>query len=642
MSITINYYPTTSRKFATGLGQDVGSLRTLVNMLQIFIPNSLIQLQAKEVLKWRMVDDDKRKTDILRKLSNSPVRLTVSELSAEIKKVPGEPAPWQIKGVLQAIMPGQKQAVLQDGSLVFHEGHSVRAAMRSWPIRNFLSTAIGLGLLNWNRITGDVSLSKDGYQLATAEHLDGASLSEAEKSVLRSSYMSYPYAVGFLRALEGQEKGLNKFELGEKFGFAGEGGFTSFGEDLYISSMKEAYRQNNKEMIKTIRSNWESTSDKYIRGLASTLSQLDLVKIDSKPIYFTNSKTNKTSSFSIPVYSLTGLGRYYLGIALGRSKHKRTTKIVTWDMLATKGNVTYVRTVRALILKELTESKGLTAEQLSKKINENKINKKQVLQGIIVSPEEVVDHISGLNGIGLQIDFTMQHRYELKDPISDFEIPISAKDLPQKDNVQHEQDELRPLLKRLDHRYLQLVELALDSDQNSEYSQFESLTMELLLRQLDFKGKVLGGSSKPDGIAWDDEGNFLIVDTKAYNNGYSLAGNTDKVARYIDDVRSRNPKLDTDWWKVVPESLDVKTNLRFMYVSGKFAGNYLKLLTALRTRTNARGGLTTVEKLLLTAEYYLREENYTHQSLLDDWTNNNIDRKEYLPKLRGLLKDSII
>lgn len=634
MAITLNYYPKKVKRFSTGLGQDVGSLRSMIDMLQVFVVGSSIQRKAKAKMSWQFGDEPELKNSILNKLSTEPVLLTTDDLASEYPKKTGKPAVWKIRSVLPAIMDGQSIAKNEDESIPTDpSGNVFKTPMRAWPIRNFISSAIGLGLLNWNRINGNISLTRLGKQLAEAKHLVSEELTSDELTLLQLAFMSYPYAVAFLRSLENNKEGLNKFQLGETFGFAGEAGFTSFGEELYVGALTEAYESGDSFRIKKIKSNWESTSDKYIRGIASMLSKLKLISIIPQPFSYKNPKTGKNSHFSLTAYKLTGYGRENLGIALGRSKHKRTTKIITWDMLCTKGNVVYIRTIRALILMELDNSNGLTAGQIANKINANKVNKMPIFEGTTISGEEVSDHIKGLNGIGIQIDTSSSNKYVLKDPLQDFEIPITASQLPKKDNVQRQQDELRPLLAHVDHRYLQLVELALDSSQNSEYSMLESMTMELLLTYLDFDGASLGGANKPDGIAWDSDGNFLIVDTKAYDNGYSLAGNTDKVARYIDDVRARDSNRTSTWWTQVPESLNVDDNLSFMYVSGSFTGNYRKLLKDLRARTNARGGLTTVEKLLLTSEVYLTNNKYGHTQLLRDWTNDAIEHDEYYGQL---------
>lgn len=631
MTITINYYPKKNKEFSIGLGQDVGSLRSIIDILQIFIPNSNIQLQLFRRFEWR-IKDKRLEKNFREKLSSFPVVLTVSDLTAEYRKNVGEPASIYAKSIIGALLDGQKWANDKDNNPILDSNFNrIKFPMRSWPMRNFIGMMIGMGLLDWNRRNGEVVLTQLGDSLALTQHGVGENLSSAEKKIFTIVFMSYPYTVGFLRALSMSNRPMTKFELGENFGFANEEGFTAYGERLYLKSMKEAYESGDKVLIKEMKNNWESTADKYMRNFASILGKLNLVRYSEKKIpYVTHHGISKT--FSIPAYEMTGEGRKALGIAMGKSSHKRSKKNVSWDMLATKGEVVYIRTVRALILKSLSESKHLTAEQIADKVNNNKINEKHVLNRETVTADEVIDHIAGLNGIGLQIDLIHGY-YQLKDNISDFEIPVNGNDLPKKSNVMRQQDEVRPYLRNLDHRYLQLIELALDSSKNDQYAQFESLTMELLFKQLNFNGLSMGGSSKPDGVAWDGEGNFIIIDTKAYSNGYSLANNTDKVFRYIDDIRKRNSTYSNKWWENVPESLNVVDDLRFVYVSGFFTGNYLKLLNDLRGRTNSKGGLVEVTKLLLTGELYLRRGATKHDALLNSWVDDRISFEEYSPIL---------
>lgn len=631
MTITINYYPKKQKAFSIGLGQDVGSLRTLIDILQVFIKGSVIQRRLIQRLEWR-ISDVKLKEHLIQVLNADDVSPTVDDLTAEYKKLPGKPPSVFAKSLLGALVDGQKWVEDEDKHRVLNaQGDEFKYPMRGWPLRNFISLQLGMGLLNWDRTNGEVTLTELGRKLALAEHSNDEILTDEEKATLVEVFMSYPYTVGFLRALSQSSTEMTQFELGENFGFANEAGFTSFGAQLYVESMIDAVESQDKKLIKEIKANWESTGDKYIRGFASMLQKLGLVKIVNREIPYQDDK-GLPKTFLMPAYKLTGQGRKALGFAIGKSSHPRTVKFVMWDMLATHGEVVYIRTVRSLILKALNESNGLTAEQIADAINGNRINEKRVIENDVVTADEVVDHIAGLNGIGLEIDLNGTE-FVLKDPISDFEIPVNGDDLPKKSNVLRQQDTLRPYLQNVDHRYLQLIELALDSDSNAEYTQFESLTMELLFKQLDFSGLSLGGASKPDGIAWDEEGNLLIVDTKAYDKGYSLAGNTDKVWRYIEDLRARDDKRGNMWWKQVPENLNSNSDLRFMYVSGIFTGNYMTLLNDLRRRTEAKGGLVEVQKLLLSSEIYLRNEEYSHENLLDEWTNNQVLEEEYFERL---------
>ena len=623
MSITINYYPKKNRHFSLGLGQDVGTLRSLIDVVQLFIPNSQAQKKLIKRFDWR-ISDQKLKSHLIDVLTTSPVSPTVLDLTSEYKKEPGLPASIYAKSIIGAWLDGQKLVRDNNGNILQDiDGNNRRYPMRGWPLRNYLSVAIGFGLLHWDRTSSKVTITPQGRLLANTEHGVGEEFTKSEIDVLIEIFMSYPYFVGFLRALSNSCVSLNKFQLGESFGFANEAGFSSYGGDLYIESLSDALKAGDNELAKEIRSNWESTADKYIRQFGSILSKLNLVKKEYQ-IY----KIEDDLSFKIPSYKITGKGKQALGIASGISSHKRSVKFVMWDMLASKGEVVYIRTVRALILKFLSESAGLNAEELASKINSSQIQAKHVLNNEIVTAEEVSDHIDGLIGIGLEI-IKKHNLFILKDKISDFEIPVNGDDLPKKSNVMHQQDEIRPLLKSVDHRYLQLIELALDSSINSEYSQFESLTMEFIMKQLGFEGIALGGSNKPDGVAWDTEKNTIIVDTKAYDKGYSLAGNTDKVFRYITDLRAKYVNNSNPWWQKLPNDLNVQDRLKFIYVSGTFTGNYLKLLNDLRFRANTDGGLVEVAKLLLTGEKYLIDSSYGHTQLLSDWTNDQVLYDDY-------------
>lgn len=633
MTITINYYPKQNEKFAIGLGQDVGKIRTIINVLQIFIPDSLVQKDILNRFQWRLNDDELREkfTNILQETNVSP---TVKDLTAEYPKEVGVPATMYAKSILGVLLDGQQDAKTTDGRKILDSDENpIKVPMRSWPMRNFIGMMVGMGLLDWDRTTGQVTITESGKELALVDHGVGEDLSDAEIRALTKIYMSYPYTVGFLKALNANPtSSFTKFELGEHFGFANEAGFTSYGQQLFIESLVDAYESGDKILVKKIKSNWESSAEKYIRGLGSMLEKIGLVKTDQRQIAY-STPDDKTATFAIQTYRITGMGKQALGMAVGKSSHARTTKIMRWDMLATKGEVVYIRTVRALILKFLSENRELSAEKIATLINEHKINEHNVLAGDVVTADEINDHISGINSIGIEIVQTSRKKYVLKDTLTSFEIPVNGDDLPQKSVVMKEQDVLRPLLHHVPHRYLQLVELALDSSKNEQYAHFEMLTMELLIEQLNFNGLTMGGANKPDGVAWDEYGNLVIVDTKAYDNGYNLSGNTDKVWRYIDDIRKRNANMSIPWWKNVPENVIVDNNSAFVYVSGFFSGKYMELLNDLRQRTETRGGLLEVTKLLLTAEIYLKNNQYDHTKLLDNWTDDFVSKPEYFDSL---------
>ena len=82
----------------------------------------------------------------------------------------------------------------------------------------------------------------------------------------------YPYAAWMIRLMNGdRNKKFSKFDFGDNFGFIDEPGFISLPEDLYVDAMINAKAKGDKDEMKKIRSNYESTADKYMRWLAGVL-----------------------------------------------------------------------------------------------------------------------------------------------------------------------------------------------------------------------------------------------------------------------------------------------------------------------------------------------------------------------------------
>ena len=232
-------------------------------------------------------------------------------------------------------------------------------------------------------------------------------------------------------------------------------------------------------------------------------------------------------------YMITAKGIQSLNKVNGRSRHKRISKNISWEMLATKGtDRNYIRTRRALIIKSLIECKsGLTLEKIRDKLE---------IQTISELFTVVKDDIDGLINIGLNIE-KIGEKYYFNDEINDFIIPIIENS--EKSEFTQEKDNLREKLDTLSHEYLSLVDLAFDSQQNRL---FEMKTVELLTKECNYKGVHLGGSRKPDGIIYTENStdNYgVIIDTKAYSNGYNLPiSQVDEMVRYVEENNKREKR----------------------------------------------------------------------------------------------------
>ena len=110
------------------------------------------------------------------------------------------------------------------------------------------------------------------------------------------------------------------------------------------------------------------------------------------------------------------------------------------------------------------------------------------------------------------------------------------------------------------------------------------------------------GSRKPDGIIYrTEEQQGVIIDTKAYSNGYSLPiSQADEMSRYIRENQTRDIAINPNcWWSSFPENV---TNFNFAFISSVFRGNINTSLQRIALDTGVNGVAINVLNMLLTAE----------------------------------------
>lgn len=602
MSIYINEYSNLNN-LSFGLGQDVSQdLKELVKVASIFVEGSKIHKWLVSSRLEEVVTDANIKKELKTVLNTTPISPTWKQLTGTRTK-------GEANSLVQAVFPGQ-------GS---------RLAIVDWASQNYVSVTVAFGLLDFHRATKTFTISDLGRQAVSL--YEAGDITKLEE-YLFERLLEYPYASWLIRLLgDNPKKQFSKFDLGENFGFIDELGFETAPVEIYLNGLAQAEIDNDREAKQKIKSNFESTSDKYMRWLAGVLVTAGLATATTKKV----SHEYNGSVFNLTlgtVYQITPKGLIALKQVNGKSRYARSKKRVMWEFLATKDkNAIAKKTSRSLMLKYLTEKKNpLKAKSIADLINKD-------YPSLEITPEEVIDDCRGLNRIGIEIMIS-QDNLSLKEDLYPFEIPIQRNKVLEKNDVEKFKDKLRSELEYIDHSYLKGVDIAFKrKTSNVENTEFEAISARLFINELDFTGRHLGGASKPDGLFWDDDKKrscAIILDSKAYSKGFTLtASHTDAMGRYLRQFKERNKDIKPTWWDIAPENLK---HTYFAYVSGSFAGDYHNQLKKFIQDTGVKGGALEFIKLLLLANNY-KGNKMDKSKVIDSILDDNISYDDYFPLL---------
>lgn len=529
--------------------------------MQVFDHTSVFHNELKTTIIPRLIENRDGKLELIKALSRKPLELTYSELKGSSFS-PRSHA--RCNGIIQAAVKGQGKDFTDD-----------------WTSDGFIRWAHCLGFIDYNYYKDAFFITQLGLDFSLSINQN------EEKEILIYAMLSYPPAVRILDLLSSGEH-LTKFELGKRLGFNGESGFTSLPLNILLDTL--LFTEEGKEKNK-IRTDWEGSSDKYARMISKWLEKLGLVR--SKRKEFSQQIDGLTQTEYIPhAFIITADGLKELRRARGINKVKRVVKRISWEMLATKKmDKIYVRSRRANILKLLNTNDIISIEDIQKKLKEIDFNE---------NIGTITADINGLINIGLNI-VSSSRGFKLIDEINDFIIPQTKFVKEDKSHIEDQKAEMRYHLKNIPLDFIELIEIAYDPSQNRL---FEMKVMELFVSEYGFKGKHLGGSRKPDGAIYSD-GFGVIVDTKAYGNGYSLPiSQADEMERYIRENNERSLDLNNnEWWNIYPNDIN---DFKFLFVSGFFKGGFENQLQRISTSTGRVGGAISVEHLLLGAEYVKR------------------------------------
>lgn len=472
-----------------------------------------------------------------------------------------------------------------------------------WTTDGFLRWAISIGFLAYDRGTDCVSVTDAGREFASARN------PRREKEVLGRALLSYPPVSRVLSVLDGDKSGngLTKFEIGASLGFKGEMGFTSIDQGYYLALISQTDEPAVKSQIKQ---NVEGGSDKYARMIASWLQKMDWVRSSKKTV--SGMYRGVLYSDELLTYKITAMGEAALRNSRGRSSNARQSKIVLFEMLATKApNAGYLRRRRAFIIRSLSRPRSVA--DICKFLNNN---------GIEEESATVKDDISGLIGIGLDIVKDARDKFLLKDKVEGLSIPV---DVESKADITVLKEKVRSRLRNVSHQYLVLIDLAYSDaskdKKNADAREFEIQTANLLTKELSFNGGRLGDADRPDVAVWiDDKG--IIIDNKSYKDGFSIGRhNEDEMRRYITQAQERIPhQPKNEWWRIFPDGI----MLHYLFVTSFLKGGFKENLSSLHALCkNINGGAISVENLLYVAEKVRRGDisEYEFPSML---TNDEV------------------
>lgn len=571
----VNGCPITVRSF--GWVQDPGKFENLKRVVGAFYYGSNIHQNLITKMIPNLVEERDGKTHFINILSVQPLKLQYKDLVGT-SFTPRASA--RCNGIIQSVLPGQKRPFQGD-----------------WPADNFVRWAHALGLICYDYISDSFEITELGKR-----YVESPDNSDTEKEILAQALLSYPPVMRILNLLSDGSH-LTKFELGKQFGFIGEDGFTTLPQNILLDSLSRITNAKEKNKMKT---DWDGSADKYARMICSWLVALDWVIKEPKE-FIVNDKTETIGQ----AYKITHKGLEARRRGLGINIANRITKNIYWELFAPKcTDRVYIRTRRSYILKTLEKSNTILNA-----LNIQTAIKRQY--GFDIGIETIKDDIQGFINIGLNIDI-LERGYKFKDSITDFVIPeLTVQEARVSDLLQYKEN-CREQLQNVSHEYLSLIDMAFDNTQNRL---FEMQTIDLFVNECGFSGRHLGGGRKPDGIIYRTEAQHgVIIDTKAYSNGYNLPiSQADEMSRYIRENQTRDIAINPNhWWSNFPDTIN---EFNFAFVSSVFKGNISVALQRIALDTGVNGAAISVINWLLTAEQ-IKSRKLTHKDFFDKLNSN--------------------
>ncbi|MDX4028688.1 restriction endonuclease FokI catalytic domain-containing protein [Aliarcobacter skirrowii] len=385
-----------------------------------------------------------------------------------------------------------------------HQLISKSLSIGRWANETYLRLCEALGFIEYDREYDDFVITDLGKKLAF-------STEQQEIEILEEAILTYPPACRILQLLKDSSEPLSKFEIAQNLGFVGESGFTTFGLNNFI---RIYHTSTNKSKIKSDK---ESTLDKYARMIANYLIELGMVEKTKKKLVYSIYEAETPHT-----YQITEKGIQAYTKTLGRSTSKKIQKNVSFEMLSSRkqfGNE-ILRERRALILDIMNQKKGklLTYDRINEYLQKNSSN---------ISIEDFKQDIKKLQNLGLLIE-NIGDTVVLKENIN-LNIPIFA---TQDEKIKKEiQKTITYVVDKTQNLDENLIEKIIEQSFSGQKlcKEFEDSIFKLYNETIGFEGIKLGGigNREPDSLFWykvrNDEDNYgLIVDAKAYSKGFKI------------------------------------------------------------------------------------------------------------------------
>lgn len=438
----------------------------------------------------------------------------------------------------------------------------------SWAVDGFIRAAHSLQLLEYSREDDTFAPTKQAFSILSSirtrrRTLIGEETAEPDPrniDTFKEVMLMNPQAVRLLSLLNENPQGLTKYEIGERFGFVGEPGFSHITQELRIRSGDP---------------NAEGSADKYARTYFRWLEQMGWAESRHKFITVDNERR------SYQAYYITYEGRQAKRRAEGLPKY------VVYESLASRKNPFWrrERRIRTTLIEILSSRRPMHLDEISGALTD-RLNER-------FSKKAIKLEIEGLVNFGLTVSKARSTHKLLDRIILDIPyLPPTGPAIPETRPT----EQIRWKPEHLSEDLLETLNIAFDS---SRWTEFEDKVLSIF-EQMGYSCKSLGHHTpireKPDIISYylDPRGIFdryaIIIDTKAYRRPYTIPSSARRaMVSYINDnaediVRNLVPKI------------------KFSFVSGRFGGNILKKLLRIQSETRVMGSCVTAETLLFVLE----------------------------------------